>query len=80
MKPNPEQEKALREKIKKQTAEHVKPELRPLDTSSINEELKAASRKPGKRYKSHNDLNLNNILVFIVIGMMLVGALFYFLF
>ena len=76
MKPDAEQEKALREKIKRQTSENIKPELRPVENYSIYEELKSASRQKGR------SSSLNSFLkpAYIIAGLIVLGLLAYFLY
>ena len=71
MKPNAEQEKALREKIKNQDAAHNKDELRPIENYSISDELKNV---PNNNNAKRQKFSLQ-IKILILLGLMIIAAM-----
>jgi len=71
MKPNAEQEKALREKIKRQSLDNQKSELRPIEKYSLKEDItKISKSSENSDYKLSQKMKLLILVVLIAIGIL----------
>ena len=71
MKPNAEQEKALREKIKNQNVANNKDELRPVENYSIYDELKNATNQSNMEHQRFSPQRI----LFLLIGLIAIAAI-----